>query len=103
MIRDISIKAVLNGFVCNVGCQQVVFSSVTELQMWLGAYLTNPEETEKTFMAQACNYKHTLGAGPLATQGINLNDIGGGCAVDPQYVPTQERVYTGRNPVASGR
>ena len=55
MIRDISIKPVLNGFICKVGCQQVVFESVASLVQNLEAYLKDPSAVEKQFILGAVN------------------------------------------------
>jgi hypothetical protein len=60
MIRDITIKAVLNGFVCQVGCQTVVFESRSELVSALGTYLEKPEDVEKNWRLNALNAGHTL-------------------------------------------
>ncbi len=55
MTRSIHIKPVLNGFVCEVGCQAIVFDSREKLLVELGSYLTNPEATEKRYIAGALN------------------------------------------------
>lgn len=55
MIREITITPVLNGFVCKVGCQKVVFESVSEMARNLEAYYKNPEAVEKEFLAKAVN------------------------------------------------
>lgn len=51
--RTITIKPVLNGFVCQVGCQTVVFSKREDLLGALRDYLTNPDEYEKYFRDKA--------------------------------------------------
>jgi len=58
MIRDITIKAVLNGFIVTVGCQQVVFASVEALEKDLGLYLRDPETSEKHYRENSINAKH---------------------------------------------
>jgi len=60
MIRDISIHAVLNGFVVQVGCQTIVFNTVESLASNLVLYLNNPSEFEKEFVHTAINHEHTL-------------------------------------------
>ena len=55
MIREITITPVLNGFVCKVGCQQVVFTSAVDLALAIEAYYKNPEAVEKEFLAKAVN------------------------------------------------
>lgn len=59
MIREITITPVLNGFVCKVGCQTVVFTSVDELALNIEKYYNNPEEMEKQFLAKAVNQMNT--------------------------------------------
>lgn len=60
MIREIQIRAALNGFVVNVGCQTLVFTSKSDLLSQLTEYLNNPKDTEKNFVATACNREHTM-------------------------------------------
>ena len=55
MIREITITPVLNGFVCKVGCQKVVFQSVVDLVRAIERYYEKPEATEKQFLAEAVN------------------------------------------------
>lgn len=55
MTREITITPVLNGFVCKVGCQKVVFESVSGLLRELGEYLSDPDGVEKRFVANAVN------------------------------------------------
>lgn len=51
--RKITIEAVLNGFVCKVGCQTVVFDSRTELVNHLLRYLEHPAEVEQGWRQNA--------------------------------------------------
>lgn len=55
MIREIHIKPVLNGFVCSVGCQTVVFKTAVELGLAISAYYTEPEKVEANFRKNAVN------------------------------------------------
>lgn len=55
MPRQINIRPVLNGFVVDVGCQQVVVKSIDELCNSLREYLLNPEATEQRFLKEAVN------------------------------------------------
>jgi hypothetical protein len=55
MTREITITPVLNGFVCKVGCQKVVFQTVQELARNIETYYNNPEGTENRFLAEAVN------------------------------------------------
>jgi hypothetical protein len=55
MSREIIITPVLNGFVCQVGCQRVVFGSTRELAVAVEEYYNHPEDTEKRFIEKAIN------------------------------------------------
>lgn len=55
MIHEIKIKAVLNGYIANVGCQTLVFDSREKMLKELDAYLEKPEETEKRYRESALN------------------------------------------------
>jgi hypothetical protein len=55
MTREIKITPVLNGFVCQVGCQTVVFESVSELALNIERYYRNPDAVEKEFITRAVN------------------------------------------------
>lgn len=55
MNRKISITPVLNGFICEVGCQIVVFESRERLTMTLARYADNPALVEKEFLEKAIN------------------------------------------------
>ena len=47
--RDITIHAVMNGYLVQVGCQQVVFESTSKLMEELMAYLKDPQAVEKRY------------------------------------------------------
>lgn len=55
MPREITIRPVLNGFVCNVGCQVVVFTDTKSLGRAVEEYFDHPEETEKRYIEKAIN------------------------------------------------
>jgi len=59
MIRDIKIKAVLNGFIVECGCQTIVFNNIDELTVELNRYLNSPDKVEKYWMSNSINSKHT--------------------------------------------
>lgn len=59
MIRDITIRTVLNGYVVQVGCQTVVYNSVDTLLVELRNYLIDPEDAEKRY-SQFPNARFTL-------------------------------------------
>ncbi|MFZ2281867.1 MAG: hypothetical protein WAW39_28970 [Prosthecobacter sp.] len=74
MLRNIQIRPVLNGFLLNVGCQELAYTDTNKLLGDLGDYLRNPEDTEKRIIeTDGFNRKHTLSAGtdlPVPTQDI---------------------------------
>lgn len=53
--RDIFIRPALNGYVCKVGCQSLVFESRVALLAALANYLADPAQTEKEFIGKAVN------------------------------------------------
>jgi len=55
MPRRVEIEGVLNGFVCQVGCQRVVFNDVQSLSRAVEEYFLHPEETEKRYIEKAVN------------------------------------------------
>lgn len=55
MTREIRIVPVLNGYICEVECQRIVFQSRNDLVTALNRYYTNPEEVEKEYTANAVN------------------------------------------------
>ena len=59
VMRDVNIKAVLNGFVVQVCCQTLVFNRIEDVAANLIAYQKDPEGTKKQFAANAVN--KTLG------------------------------------------
>lgn len=65
MVRDIIIKPVLNGFVCCVGCQQVVFKDTKSLVAGIREYYDAPEKTEKRYLSQAVNKMNPVDLTPM--------------------------------------
>ncbi len=51
--RPITIRPVLNGYVVQVGCQEVVFDSTDALISGLRHYLSDPEAIEKDYRENA--------------------------------------------------
>ena|ERR1019366_6742637 len=72
MIREILIKPVLNGFICTVGCQLVVFQSASEMVREIEAYYKNPGVMVKAFMAKAVN---KMSDGPLREATTACSDV----------------------------
>lgn len=64
MIRTVTIKPVLNGFVCEIGCQQVVFTNLNEMAEQIVKYFKNPNEVEKSYIANAINKMNEIPACP---------------------------------------
>lgn len=55
MTREITIQPVLNGYICNVGCQRVVFQDRKQMLAEIGKYLEKPDDTEKRYIKDAVN------------------------------------------------
>lgn len=55
MVREIHISPVLNGFVCKVGCQTVVFTSRQSMLEGIDLYYERPEETERQMLSNPVN------------------------------------------------
>lgn len=91
VMREVTITPVLNGFVCRVGCQTLVFTTMAEVAQNLISYQKNPEIVEKAFRLGAVN--KTLGEdvrppepylnGPVAGYGtsgpLGSYSVGGPC------------------------
>lgn len=54
-IHNITITPVLNGFICNVGCQTVVFESLDKMTSEISRYYKDPIKVEKEYRQQAVN------------------------------------------------
>ncbi len=52
---EVRITGVLNGFVCKIGCQTVVFDNIETMLAELGKYLRNPSEMEKRYVKSSLN------------------------------------------------
>jgi hypothetical protein len=55
MIRAITITPVLNGFIVEVGCQKVVFTSLTALGHDVVRYYTDSRKIEEEYRKNAVN------------------------------------------------
>lgn len=55
MTRNLIITPVLNGFVVQAGCQQLVFKSASELATNIQRYYENPQVVEAEFIKSAVN------------------------------------------------
>jgi hypothetical protein len=55
MTREIHIEPVLNGYVCQIGCQWVVFESSTKMLVEIGRYLQQPDSVEAEYLKNAVN------------------------------------------------
>lgn len=91
MIHEITIRAVLNGYVVQVGCQTVVFQSQEAMLSELGQYLRDPEGMEKRYSAFP-NARFTLNNGPAGVQAQTCETYpgdlgyGGGIASQPASI-----------------
>lgn len=78
MLRRITIAHCLNGFIVEVGCQTLAYTSADKLITDLGHYLRNPEETEQRIIeSEGINRRHTLETprDPISAMGM--------CATEP--------------------
>jgi hypothetical protein len=55
MLREITIIPVLNGYICRVGCQSVVFQQRGQMLSEIEKYLIDPEAVEKSYVRDAVN------------------------------------------------
>lgn len=58
MIRSFHVRPVLNGYIVDIGCQQVVFTSISSLITAIESYLSNPERVENDWLKNSLNAKH---------------------------------------------
>jgi hypothetical protein len=54
-MRTILIEPALNGYICTVGCQKVVFDRLDSLIHQLNEYLKDPALVEKVYLRNALN------------------------------------------------
>jgi len=66
MTRQITITTALNGYICGLGCQQVVFDDRLKLVSELGRYLADPEKVEAEYQAKALNKSYPEVPAPMA-------------------------------------
>lgn len=76
-MRKIEIRPCLNGFIVQVGCQTVVFTSVEALVNNLAAYLRNPEMMEKDWLTKSINSRWLYGPVESPTQDTAAYERGG--------------------------
>lgn len=69
-MRQIVIDAVLNGFLVKVGCQHLVFSSVSSLCSELARYFHDPEKVEKEYLTSSINSHMALTPTPILDRPI---------------------------------
>ena len=60
---SIKVQPVLNGFVVDIGCQQVVFSTIGQLTDTIRRYYESPDKVVKEFLSAPVN--KTMG-GPVS-------------------------------------
>ncbi len=78
MLREITISPVLNGFVCRIGCQSVVFQSRANLIAALDGYFAEHDQYEREFVDRAI-HKDLMG-------GLDRHGDG---ECDPRYLALQ--------------
>jgi len=62
-MREVTVKAVLNGWTVKVGCQTLVYTDIDKLTEDLREYAQNPQAKEKAMIERAVN-KRILTEGP---------------------------------------
>lgn len=62
MSREINIRPALNGYVCRVGCQEIVFPSRSQMLGEIDRYFANPGKVEAEYLKNAVN---PLDPGPV--------------------------------------
>jgi hypothetical protein len=55
VFRNIEIRAVLNGFITQVGCQTIVFPTIEQLAVALVEYGKDPARVEKEWLVKSVN------------------------------------------------
>lgn len=58
MIREFTVRPVLNGYIVSIGCKTLVFSSRERLVRNIERYLEDPTGTERDFLENSLNAKH---------------------------------------------
>ena len=71
-MRNVLIKPVLNGFIVEVGCHTVVFTSVEDLINNLGKYQEDPRGVEKFYLKNAVNKELLIGMEPTSLRPLSL-------------------------------
>lgn len=80
--RPISIVPVLNGFLVQVGCQQVVMTSITDLADGIRDYYKDPTSVERWFLANK-RVNNTLEDQPVCEPAAPSQSYGE-CAKSPE-------------------
>ena len=57
MLREITIRAVLNGWIVQVGCQTVVFDDSSKMMGEIHDYLRYPRSVMERYKEDAVNYE----------------------------------------------
>ncbi len=68
-MRQVTIMPCLNGWVCTVGCQTVVFNDLDKMCEALRDYAKAPDEIEALWIKHAVNQTMTAVLHPCATEG----------------------------------
>lgn len=71
-IRSITIKPVLNGFVCQVGCQEIICTTPEHLGKEITRYYKNPITIEKEYLKKSVNKLIDIDS-PAAPASINVD------------------------------
>ena len=68
--RNIKVVPLLNGFLVEIGCQNVVFTSIQDLLRAIGRYYADPAGVSKEFVDNALN--KTINPQPVIATGEQL-------------------------------
>lgn len=77
MLRELNITPVLNGYIVTVGCQTLVFNTLSALTTNIGEYYADPDATEKRFRETGLN-KRLLQDQPVTEQVRAFNTLPAG-------------------------
>jgi hypothetical protein len=82
-VREIKIKAALNGWTAQVGCQTLVYVDQQALLKDLGEYMADPKAKEKVFVEAAINKRLLTEGVPCAEQTADAPALNAVCATPP--------------------
>ncbi len=91
-MREINIRPALNGWVCQIGCQTIVFNDKTHMLNEIGRYIDDPKAIEAEYWRHSPNKQ-------LKPELVPAPDVNYGMAAEPR--PKREALRPNR-PVPFG-